>query len=201
MFGFHSNILKANGGTEKPKAVNRFPGMAGGIEPVGSEIAAMPNTGFVSDGNAVRISDIGGSLLKNDLMRKRRTDEQAKNQPLMWPRKSASTVDAHHALLRNAAAFVNVSGVYILRLNGQVMKVGSAEIGVQKRMQQYYGLNKSCGLNEINAENRDQIWVTWQDCPKSKCNELESKLAKKYGLGPWAKRTPHSAEDTWDLLI
>lgn len=131
----------------------------------------------------------------------RRTDAQIKNSPLSWPRKTASNVDVHSGSLKQASIGVNIPGVYILRLNGQVMKVGSAEIGVQKRMQQYYGLNKSCGLAEINESNRDLIHVTWQNCPKCKCNELESKLARKYGMGPWAKRTPHSTDDTWKLLI
>lgn len=131
----------------------------------------------------------------------RRTDAQIKSSPLSWPRKTASNMDVHSGSLKQASTGVNIPGVYILRLNGQVMKVGSAEIGVQKRMQQYYGLNKSCGLAEINESNRDLIHVTWQNCPKCKCNELESKLARKYGMGPWAKRTPHSTDDTWKLLI
>lgn len=130
----------------------------------------------------------------------RRTDEQAKKKTL-WPRKAASPVDVHSASLKTAATSANIPGVYIIYLNGQVMKVGSAEIGVQKRMQQYYGMNPYCGLPQINERNRDQITVKWQDCPISKCNELESKLARKYGLGPWAKRTPHSMDDTWELLI
>lgn len=131
----------------------------------------------------------------------RRTDEQIRSLPLSWPRQAASPVDVHRGSLKTAASSRNISGVYILRLNGQVMKVGSAQIGVQKRMQQYYGLNKSCGLAQINEHNRDLIQVTWQDCPQSKCNELESKLARKYGMGPWATRTPHSTDNTWDLLI
>ena len=130
----------------------------------------------------------------------RRTDEQAKKKTL-WPRSRASYCDVHSASLKTAAASANIPGVYILYLHGQVMKVGSAEIGVQKRMQQYYGMNPHCGLSQINESNRDLISVRWQDCPVGKCNELESKLARKYGLGPWAKRTPHSTDDTWELLI
>ena len=136
------------------------------------------------------------------LKRARRTDEEAKASPLGWHSQKASLSDCHTASLKAASQAVNVPGVYILRLNGQVMKVGSAEIGVRMRMQQYYAMNPSCGLaKKIDNHNRELIQVTWQDCPKSKCNELESKLARKYGLGPWAKRTPHSPDDTWDLLI
>jgi hypothetical protein len=108
--------------------------------------------------------------------------------------------------LKSAASTVNGNepGVYILRLDRRLMKVGSAEIGVQKRMQQYYGLNTSCGLNDyIKENNRDKIYVTWQACPKDKCNELESKLFEKYSHEemPWASRRPNNTDDTWELLI
>ena len=82
-----------------------------------------------------------------------------------------------------------------------MMKVGSAEIGVSQRMNQYYNLNPYCGLSEITDTNREDISVVWQNCPKSKCNELESKLFQKYGKGAWAKRAPHSSDDSWELLI
>lgn len=131
----------------------------------------------------------------------RRTDEDAKNRPLNWPRAKASPEDIHKDSLRNASLSRNVSGVYILYYNGVVKKVGSAEIGVSKRMGQYYNLNKYCGLKEITESNRDGVSVVWQDCPVSKCNELESKLFRKYGKGEWAKRSPHSNDDTWTLLI
>lgn len=109
--------------------------------------------------------------------------------------------------LKNAAnsnKLSNSPGVYILRVGGRIMKVGSAEIGVQKRMQQYYGLNPYCGLKHITIENRDMITVTWQHCPIDKCNELESKLFDKYGgveSMPWAERRPHSNNDTVALRI
>ncbi|MBE6738045.1 MAG: hypothetical protein IKB72_05050 [Ruminococcus sp.] len=97
------------------------------------------------------------------------------------------------------------SGVYILRLNGRVMKVGSAAIGIQKRMQQYYDLNPFCGLNRhINKENRDSISVTYQTCLPSACEELESKLFDKYGpihLMPWATRRPNCTQNQYTLLI
>lgn len=99
----------------------------------------------------------------------------------------------------------NQPGVYILRLNGNIMKVGSAEIGIQKRMQQYYGLNQYCGLNNyINVRNRDVIQVSYQTCLKTQCRELESKLFQKYGsvnAMPWATRSPHSQDDTCELKI
>ena len=96
-------------------------------------------------------------------------------------------------------------GVYILRLDGAIMKVGSAQIGVQKRMQQYYGLNPYCGLNAyINENNRNRITVDYQLCNIAQCDELESKLFDKYGpmsAMPWAQRRPHSSADTCTLLI
>ncbi|MBU3198518.1 hypothetical protein LL037_18795 [Clostridium estertheticum] len=105
----------------------------------------------------------------------------------------------------NSTNLKNSPGVYILRLNLQLMKVGSAEIGVQKRMQQYYALNTSCGLNNhINNENRDRIIITWQHCPLDKCNELESKLFDKYGgvkSMPWAERRANCSNGTVSLKI
>ncbi len=97
----------------------------------------------------------------------------------------------------------NRPGVYILRMNGKVMKVGSAEIGVQKRMQQYYGLNPHCGLNKhINESNRNRISVKWQVCNSSQCKELESKLFDKYGDDlPWSERRPRDSSNTVKLLI
>ena len=97
------------------------------------------------------------------------------------------------------------SGVYILSLNGRIMKVGSAKIGIQKRMQQYYGLNSHCGLNcHITSFNRDHILVTYQLCPEEACEELESKLFDKYGPIsnlPWAKKRPHSPQNSHRLYI
>lgn len=99
----------------------------------------------------------------------------------------------------------NYPGVYILKLNGTITKVGSAQIGIQKRMQQYYGLNRHCGLNQhIDGKNRDKIHVTYQTCSPNECEELESKLFAKYGYVqamPWAKRQPHCQANNADLLI
>lgn len=95
-------------------------------------------------------------------------------------------------------------GVYILKISGNIQKVGSAKIGLKKRMQQYYDLNKWCGLNKyINKTNRDSIEVVFQVCDKRDCKELESKLFDKYDIAqmPWAKRRPHSSKNTVQLLI
>lgn len=134
----------------------------------------------------------------------RRTDEEVASRDLDWPRDSASSADCHRDSLKNASdrtLYSNITGVYILWLNNTLLKVGSAEIGTRKRMQQYYGMNKYCGLREITEANRDLITVEWQDCPISKCNELESKLYAKYGKGEFAHRSPHKTADTWELLI
>lgn len=86
-----------------------------------------------------------------------------------------------------------------------MMKVGSAKIGIQKRMQQYYGLNNHCGLNHhINNENRDMITIDYQTCHLSECPELESKLFDKYGpiaVLPWTERRPQIGSNTVSLLI
>ncbi|MBU3188775.1 hypothetical protein K9O30_06320 [Clostridium bowmanii] len=122
--------------------------------------------------------------------------------------KKTGTGSCGTATLKSAANSSNLEnspGVYILRLDGELMKVGSAVIGVQKRMQQYYGLNTACGLNKhINNENRDRITIAWQHCSTDKCNELESKLFNKYGgvqNMPWAERRPNCSNDSVSLKI
>ena len=107
--------------------------------------------------------------------------------------------------LSNPLIYKNQSGVYILRLNGSVVKVGCARIGLQNRMQQYYNLNPWCGLNKhINSSNRDSITVDFQICSYSECAELESKLFDKYTSDaplPWTQRRPHVDRDTIALKI
>jgi hypothetical protein len=106
--------------------------------------------------------------------------------------------------IANPLRYLNQPGVYILKIDGRIMKVGSAMIGVQKRMQQYYGMNQHCGLYHINENNRDNIQVIFQHCPYDKCSELESKLFDKYGgveSMPWAVRRPHHNIDTYHLKI
>ena len=101
------------------------------------------------------------------------------------------------------------TGVYIIYLNNSVMKCGRAAYGqgVRWRLVQYYNLNYDDRARKgdywsISKENRDDVYVSWQCCPVSKCKELEYKLFKKYGKGQWAKRGPASCEsDTWKLLI
>lgn len=111
-------------------------------------------------------------------------------------------------MLKNFSTYSNIGykdpGVYILRINGQIKKVGSAKIGIKKRMQQYYGLNPWCGLNKyINTANRDLIEVTFQTCDKKDCTELESKLFDKYDIKkmPWAKRRARSKQNKAVLQI
>lgn len=99
----------------------------------------------------------------------------------------------------------NRPGVYLLILYGDIKKAGKAEIGIQKRMQQYYDLNPFCGLNRyINETNRDFIEVRWQYCDSSQLDELESKLNDKYESSnsmAWSQRRPRSDSDTVDLRI
>ncbi len=103
----------------------------------------------------------------------------------------------------------NSPGVYILWLDGSVMKCGrsSQAGGVRKRLLEYYRLDydkraKSGEHWAVTSENRDNVLVSWQCCPISKCHELEYKLFKKYGKGPWAHRAPDNCdEDSWELLI
>ena len=66
-------------------------------------------------------------------------------------------------------------GVYVLYLNGAVMKCGRAAYaqGVAWRFKQYYNLNYDKKSQEgdtwsVSAENRDLVTVSWQCCPVSK---------------------------------
>jgi len=110
--------------------------------------------------------------------------------------------------LKNAAdptKTQNDSGVYILAIGSDIKKVGSAQIGIQKRMQQYYDMNTSCGINQhINESNRDSIKVKWQYCNSGDCDELESKLNDKYenrNSMEWSQRRPRSTRDSVALKI
>lgn len=103
----------------------------------------------------------------------------------------------------------SVPGVYVLYLNGSPMKCGRASYsgGVSWRLRQYYNLNYDDRARmgdywSISPNNRDNIMVSWQCCPPSKCHELEYKLFQKYGKGAWAQRAPASCDtDSWELLI
>ncbi len=103
----------------------------------------------------------------------------------------------------------NTPGVYVLYLDGRVMKCGRAAYheGVSWRLRQYYNLNYDNQIRNNNSwsvttENRDRIMVSWQCCPASKCQQLEYKLFQKYGKGEWAQRAPANCDaDDWDLLI
>ena len=115
-----------------------------------------------------------------------------------------------NVLLKNATNLAeNIPGVYVLYLNGQVMKCGRAAYGqgVAWRLRQYYGLkydnpSRAGQYWSVNEENRDMVTVSWQCCPVCKCEELESKLFQKYGKGDWARRAPiYTGSDTWELLI
>ena len=100
-------------------------------------------------------------------------------------------------------------GVYILWLNGKVMKCGVATYGqgLRWRFTQYYNLNYDDRARRkdywsVSPDNRDEVEVSWQACPQRACDELEYKLFRKYGKGPWAKRAPSSAgTDEWRVLI
>jgi len=116
----------------------------------------------------------------------------------------------HNVPLKEAARIADRQpGVYVLRLNGQVMKCGRAVFGagVRWRMQQYYNLNYDGRAQQgnywaVSPTNRDMVTVSWQCCPESKCKELEAKLFQKHGKGPWGLRAPaYTNEDTWDLRI
>lgn len=144
----------------------------------------------------------------------RRSDDDFKEDHSGIEKKSTCFQYEQSIPLLSAIHFAdNMPGVYVLRLNGQVMKCGRASYdkgavcGIVWRLRQYYNLNyddraRAGDYWSVNAENRDRITVSWQCCPVSKCHELEYKLFKKYGKGLWAKRAPIAcSDDSWELLI
>lgn len=144
----------------------------------------------------------------------RRSDDEL-NQDSSGTEKSPKSFQCEQNIPLSSAinCAESTPGVYVLRLNGNVMKCGRASFdkgsvsGVVWRLRQYYNLNyddraRAGEYWSVNLKNRDKITVSWQCCPVSKCHELEYKLFKKYGKGQWAHRAPNSClEDSWELLI
>ena len=147
---------------------------------------------------------------KSATKRKRRTDKEFEDDTSEVDKKPTDFQVVKRMPLSAAKAVAQAhEGVYIIYLDGQVMKCGRAAYGqgIKWRFTQYYNLNydKKARNKEywsITPENRDDVVVSWQCCPASKCGELLYKLFKKYGKGPWAKRAPNTCtQDTWELLI
>ena len=140
----------------------------------------------------------------------RRTDRELHDDPTDAGKKATDFQIRTNIKLKSAISTADSKpGVYILYLNGQLMKCGRAAYsnGVRWRLRQYYDLtydNKSRRGDywAVSIDNRDDVEVSWQCCPVSKCQELEYKLFRKYGKGPWAERAPSSCTDTgYELLI
>lgn len=174
-----------------------------------------------ADGSALRASMERAEQRRDELIKKqgakakgtdrvRRSDselEQDRSGTNLKPRdfQYATKVPLSQAVSQAEST----TGVYVLYLNGQVMKCGRAAYGqgIHWRLQQYYSLNYDDRARKhdywsISPENRDSVMVSWQCCPVSKCKELEYKLFRKYGKGPWGLRAPVScSDDSWEVLI
>ena len=142
--------------------------------------------------------------------RKRRTDAEFDSSTADTDKKPRDFEYRKGESLKNACAIAaSQPGVYILYLNGVVMKCGRVVYsqGIRWRFKQYYNLNYDKRAQRgdhwsVSEENRDKVTVAWQCCPESKSHELEYKLFRKYGKGPWASRAPANCNtDTWELLI
>lgn len=150
------------------------------------------------------------ALSLDGVSRHRRTDAELERDTTGLNKSAEEYQHRNHIPLPQALSLAESSpGVYILRLDGKVMKCGRASYsqGVPWRLRQYYNLNYDDRARggehwSVSRENRDRVSVSWQCCPPSKCHELEYKLFRKYGKGPWANRAPdYCAEDSWRLLI
>ena len=148
--------------------------------------------------------------LEKEQARIRRTDEELSKDTTGIDKPARSFQYDNSVPLASAMQRAdNSPGVDILWLNGSIMKCGrsSQAGGVRKRLLEYYRLDydkraKAGDYWAVTEENRDDVGVSWQCCPISKCHELEYKLFKKYGKGPWAHRAPASCtDDSWELLI
>ena len=140
----------------------------------------------------------------------RRTDEDlARNTTGLDKRARDYSVKRGVPLKAAVNSAPSQEGVYVICFGGQVMKCGRAAYGqgLKWRFTQYYNLNydnraRNKDYWSVSPENRDRVTVSWQACPVSKCKELEAKLFRKYGKGPWGLRAPSSCnDDTWELLI
>lgn len=140
----------------------------------------------------------------------RRTDSELENDSTGLDLKARDYQFQKNVSLSQAVDLAeSTPGVYVLYLNGRVMKCGRAAYGqgIHWRFQQYYSLNYDDKARQhdywsISPANRDSVMVSWQCCPVSKCKELEYKLFQKYGKGPWGLRAPQNcSEDSWELLI
>lgn len=147
---------------------------------------------------------------KKEVSGTRRTDNQIYSDKRGMNRAPESYQVVRSVSLSSATTMANSEpGVYVLYLNGRVMKCGRAVYsqGVRWRMQQYYSLKYDARAQRgdywaINQRNRDSVVVSWQCCPPAACKELEYKLFKKYGKGPWALRGPENCStNDWKLLI
>ena len=142
--------------------------------------------------------------------RTRRTDGELARDTTGLDKKATDYSYRKNVSLRSAATSApSKEGVYVLYLDGQVMKCGRAAYGqgLKWRFTQYYNHNYDDRARKgdywsVSPENKDRVVVSWQACPPSKCKELEYKLFQKYGKGPWGLRAPANCyDDSWKLLI
>jgi hypothetical protein len=86
------------------------------------------------------------------------------------------------------------AGVYRIKYNGQLMKVGKASDGLRKRFSDYYrgASGGPAALKYITEENRDRVFVSWKECSGSETRKLETQWydqAKVNGEElPWSDR-------------
>ncbi|HAT4231234.1 TPA: hypothetical protein I9097_000156 [Clostridium perfringens] len=82
-------------------------------------------------------------------------------------------------------------GVYALFYENELKKIGKAtyDSGIFHRMSQYYRMDKTGGLKNINEKNRDKIEVLYFNPPEEECWFGERRLqviAHDYGEKmPW----------------
>lgn len=86
------------------------------------------------------------------------------------------------------------TGIYMLYLNGRLMKVGKVEWkeGIRWRMQQYWRGDSTAGVHRSDIyKNREKVFVSWRLMPASTCREAEKREIQNAGgvsKLPWSER-------------
>lgn len=139
----------------------------------------------------------------------RRTDEELANNQIGLELLAEDYLHGKGYSLLDARTevYYGKPGVYVIWLNGKVMKCGRA-VKLGERLGQYYRIAHDKRAQEGNSQTitlstRDDVVVDFQHCPLSKITELEARLTDRYGKGPWASRNSSwgNKSETWKLLI
>ncbi len=88
------------------------------------------------------------------------------------------------------------SGCYELFMDGELVYIGKAEIGLRRRFVQYWnGTTTTYKSGDDIHENKEKITVRWYEMDRSKCVRFEAEMIAKKDP-PWNAQSGWS-EDKW----